>query len=50
MSSFRKVDKDGVYHYDKITTSVKKWLNANPELQGEIFKIEQNLISKSNGK
>ena len=49
MSSFRKVDKDGVYHYDKITTSVKKWLNANPELQGEIFKIEQNLISKSNG-
>ena len=49
MSSFRKVDKDGVYHYDKITTSVKKWLNANPELQGEIFKIEQNLIAKSNG-
>ena len=49
MSSFRKIDKDGVYHYDKITTSVKKWLNANPELQGEIFKIEQNLIAKSNG-
>jgi hypothetical protein len=48
MSSFRKVDKDGVYNYDKITHSVKKWLNKNPQIETEIISIEQKLKNKVN--
>lgn len=49
MASFRKKDKNDEYYFDKITQSVKKWLDRNPQYIQEVKSRYNNLMDKANG-
>lgn len=49
MASFRKKDKNDEYYFDKITQSVKKWLDTNPKYINEVKSRYNNLIKKADG-
>lgn len=47
VAAFRKKNKDNEYHYDKITIDIKKWVEASPDIQAEIFTRTKKLKEKT---
>lgn len=47
VAAFRKKNKDNEYHYDKITIDIKKWVEASPDVQAEIFSRTNKLKEKT---
>lgn len=50
VASLRKKDKNDVYYYDLITSSIKKYVKNNADFEREIIAKTKTLIDTANGK
>jgi len=50
VNALRKKSKDGTFQIDRIKQAAKRWLDKNPEKETEIYKAEEKLMNKTNGR
>lgn len=50
VNALRKKSKDGTFQIDRIKQAAKRWLDKNPEKESEIYKAEEKLMNKTNGR